>query len=374
MYILIIARGYPTEKYKMNGIFEFDQAKALVEAGHKVVYAAVDIRSIRRWRKWGVEYKEIEGIPIYAMNIPIGRLPLWIKSKFRLFGMSKLYEKILNEQGKPDLLHAHFYYMGYIASKFKQKINLPLVITEHFSGMMKPKIESKIYEVALEGYKGADAVIAVSPALSNIISDKFNIHAHYVPNIVDTKLFAPGQREKEEKFEFISIGRLIPLKRMELLLEAFYQAFKDHKKVILTIFGDGPEKKKLENLIKKYHLESRVKLMGLCSRNVIAKYLKKSDCFVLPSRFETFGVVYIEALASGVPVIATKCGGPEEFINEENGILVNADDINELSKAMIYMYENRGKYNKKRISREIKEKFSPQIIANQLIRIYNQIC
>ena len=72
MYIMIVARGYPSEKYKMNGIFEFDQAKALAQEGHKVVYAAVDVRSIRRWRKWGIEKKTIYGVELYAINIPGG--------------------------------------------------------------------------------------------------------------------------------------------------------------------------------------------------------------------------------------------------------------------------------------------------------------
>lgn len=75
MNVLIIARGYPTNKYKMNGIFEFDQAKALVEAGHNVFYAAIDLRSLRRWRKWGIERKSIDGVNIYAINIPCGRIP-----------------------------------------------------------------------------------------------------------------------------------------------------------------------------------------------------------------------------------------------------------------------------------------------------------
>lgn len=72
MYILIVARGYPSERYKMNGIFEFDQAKALAKAGHKVIYAAIDVRSIRHKRQWGFESFKKDGVQIEAINIPCG--------------------------------------------------------------------------------------------------------------------------------------------------------------------------------------------------------------------------------------------------------------------------------------------------------------
>ena len=74
MYTMFVARGYPTEKYKTYGIFEFDQAKALAQNGVKVVYAAIDLRSIRRWRRWGIYIRKIDGVEVYSINIPIGNL------------------------------------------------------------------------------------------------------------------------------------------------------------------------------------------------------------------------------------------------------------------------------------------------------------
>ena len=126
MNVVIIARGYPTEKYKMNGIFEFDQAKALVDSGIDVAYAAIDMRSIRRWRKWGVETKIVDGVKIYALNLPLGRIPKLLLRAISKFGLLYLYKKIINEQGKPDIIHAHFSGVGYVASILKKKYNIPL--------------------------------------------------------------------------------------------------------------------------------------------------------------------------------------------------------------------------------------------------------
>lgn len=373
MYIMIISRGYPTNKYKMNGIFEFDQAKALAKAGCKVVFAAIDVRSIRRWRKWGMERHEIEGVNVYVLSIPGGRLPKGILHKVTSIGLSILYKHILKELGKPDVLHAHFTDVGYAALKLKQQIKVPLVITEHSSLIMKPVIEKQLFHTAISAYVQADTVVAVSPALANVINEKFNIKTLYVPNIVDTSIFTYTTRGSSRTFNFVSIGNLIYGKRMDLTIEAFYKAFRDFPDVTLTIFGEGNERSKIEGIIKKYCLENRVKLMGMCSREVIKEKLKNSDCFVLASRAETFGVAYIEALASGVPVIATMCGGPEVFVHEENGCMIPVDDFDALVSVMKYMYRNSKVFDREKISSEIKLKFSPEFVSEKLLEVYKEI-
>jgi len=373
MYIMIVARGYPTEKYKGNGIFEFDQAKALAKAGCKVVYAAVDIRSIRRWRKWGIESFEQDGVQVRAINIPCGRIPEILKHKVAYIGLKKLYDLIIQEFGKPDVLHAHFTGIGYVAAKLKQQIHIPLVITEHSSLLMKTSLDKKLMNIADYAYRKADIVIAVSPALANVIENNFNIKPLYLPNIVDTSVFYYAPRRECNKFNFVSAGSLIYRKRMDLTIEAFGRAFGDSKDVTLTIFGEGNERTKLEDLIKKYKLENRVSLMGMVSRKDIAKKMRECDCFVLASRAETFGVVYIEALASGIPVIATKCGGPEGFVHEGNGIMIPVDDVDALASAMKFMYENKNLYDRRIIANETQKKFSPESVANHLISIYKKI-
>lgn len=373
MRIMIIARGYPTYKYKLNGIFEFDQAKALSKAGHEVIYAAIDMRSIRRWRRWGIEKKTIDGIKVYAINIPVGRLPKAVVQQIGIFGMKILFKRIVHEQGKPDVLHAHFADIGYMASKLKAKTNIPFVMTEHLSFLMKPTVDKRLFYIATQTYKSADVLITVSPALQDAIKNKFNKESIFIPNVLDTELFSYSKKKSDGNFRFISVGNLIPLKRMDLIIEAFVFAFSKNEKVKLTIFGEGPERARLEELINIHNLGDKVALMGMKSRNEIAGHLKESDCFILTSRSETFGVAYIEALASGVPVIATKCGGPECFVNESNGLLVPVDDVNSVMNAMERIYNDIEKYDREAISKEVRERFSPESIASSLISIYKDI-
>ena len=375
MYVLVISRGIPSEKYKMNGIFEFDQAKALAKVGCQVVYAAVDVRSIRRWRKWGIESHKIDGVYVYGINIPGGRLPKVILHSISTLGLNILYNHVFKEFGKPDILHAHFPDMSYIASLLKKRINTPLVTTEHFSQLLKPLINNSIYHTAKKAYSNADAIIAVSPTLAQVIENKFGIQAKYVPNIVDTEIFNHNtiKNNKDGVYQFISVGNLIYRKRMDLIIEAFYKSFYSNPNVTLTIFGEGRERSKIESLINRYNIHDQVKLMGMQSRTTIANALQRSDCFVLPSRFETFGVGYIEALATGVPVISTKCGGPECFINEGNGLLIPVDDEKALIEAMQYMYKYSDSFHSMEISTEIKSKFSPESVARQIVAIYEEI-
>lgn len=374
MNILFITRGYPSKKYPMHGIFEYDQAKALSNYGHNVIFGFVDLRSLRRIRKFGIEKFEKDGILHYGINIPLGRFPQSVLSFFGYKGLKLLYKKIKKEE-QIDLIHSHFTSPGYTSAKLKKNNGIPLIITEHSSKIMERSIDKKIYKMADFAYSIADQIISVSPAFKKIIRDKFNQESVYIPNIVDTEVFKNNSTENKSNdgFNFISVGNLIKHKRMHKTIIAFNKAFKNIPKIKLTIIGGGKEKSNLKNLIKKLNLEDRIKLTGRLERQEIAEYFNKSDAFVLASKSETFGVVFIEAMASGLPVIATRCGGPEHFIKENEGLIVQKDNINELAMAMKSMYKNIDKYDSEKISKMTIEQFSPERVAEQITEVYKKV-
>jgi glycosyltransferase involved in cell wall biosynthesis len=374
MRILIISRGFPTEKYSLNGIFEYDQAKALAQAGNEVIFVAIDVRSIRRWRKWGFVNLDKDGVHIEALNIPCGRVPKYILNKFREIALRRLYTKIVKKYGKPDIIHSHFIGVGYTAAKVFSDKGIPLVHTEHYSGMNQVELTNYYHKLGRFTYKKMTKIIAVSEYLKNNIIDKFGVEPTIVPNIVDLNKFNYEITKKDEaKFNFISVGNLSKNKRMDLLVNAFSNAFQNETNINLFIYGEGPERKKLEDLIDELKLTNQVFLMGLKDRKIIAKKMQESHCFVLASKLETFGVVYIEAMATGLPVIATKCGGPEDFVNRDNGILISVNNQRQLSMAMQDMKNNIGIYNNEKISSEIRMKYSPESVASQLTDIYLEL-
>jgi glycosyltransferase involved in cell wall biosynthesis len=372
MYILILAENYPTKKWPLLGIFEFDQAKALRGLGHKIVFASIDMRSIRRWRKWGIDEFVKDGVKVYNLSIPLGRFPWWILHYAGKAGLIYLYYKINKENGKPDIVHSHFTLLSAVASILKRKHKLPLIITEHSSEINKKTISQRTIQVGNIAFRNADKIISVSSHLSLKIKQHFGFDSIVVPNIVDNSIFKFSPKKKSNSFSFISIGSLVNGKGHDILIEAFHNA-SFNKDVFLNIIGEGDLDTQLQARINKLNLDSQIKLLGLLSRSEIAKQMQKSDAFVLASRGETFGVVYIEALATGLPVIATACGGPEDFVDEKNGIIIPINDVLQLTKSMHDIYQNINMYNKEEISKQARKKFSSEEIGTKLTELYQTI-
>ena len=145
MYTLFVTRGYPTEKYKTYGIFEFDQAKALVAKNQMVVYISLDLRSVRRWRQWGLKREVLDGVHIFSISIPLGRVGKKTLEYFYIKNLKKLFKIIVSEFGLPSLIHAHFYQYGYFASLLKKEYNIPLIITEHSEEMNRRSTDINSY-------------------------------------------------------------------------------------------------------------------------------------------------------------------------------------------------------------------------------------
>ncbi|MDO4988790.1 MAG: glycosyltransferase [Synergistes sp.] len=375
MKVLVVALGYPTDKYPGNGIFEFDQARALTNAGHKVVFVAVDLRSIRRWRKWGTEHFVKDGMDVYAINIPLGRVPHSLLASCGKWGIKKLYRKIVKEHGEPDIIHAHFLGEAEIALALKPLTSAKFVMTEHSSSvnMNVSDISANLLNIAAMVYQSYDDVITVSPAMQKRIYDIAKVNTKCIPNIVDLTAFGNISSVKHDCFNFTFVGNMISLKNPQLCITAFAKSFQNQTAVTLTLIGGGSELNKCKKLVKDLSVADKVKILGVMPRNKIAGYLASSDCFVLPSQAETFGVVYIEAMSCGLPVIATRCGGPESFVNESNGVLIPVNDEQALVDAFRYMFENAKKYDSAKISAETIAKFSPQAIADQLTKLYSEV-
>ncbi|MEY4467070.1 MAG: hypothetical protein RIR21_863, partial [Pseudomonadota bacterium] len=116
-----------------------------------------------------------------------------------------------------------------------------------------------------------------------------------------------------------------------------------------------------------------VKFTGALNNREVAKIFAKSHFFAMASHFDTFGVVFIEALSAGLPIVGTKCGGPESFIGNQHGVLVDVGDIAQLSGALIKMAENYKNYDDEAIRRYVINSFSDQAVSNCVAKQYNAI-
>lgn len=372
MNVLVIGRGVPNKKNPMNGVFEFDQARALAKSGLQVTYFAIDLRSLRRKRKMGITSGIQDGVHWFSFNIPVGAVPRQILRKINIWALKKLYSKVYNNT-KPDIIHAHFYEQAFSAAKLVETVHVPLVITEHSSTMNNRTVCDDVLRTASFAYSKAFTVIAVGKSLSESIKEKTGYQSVIIPNIMGERVFFQIERKKHSgSFGFVFTGNLIERKRPIQLFEAFREIHEMYPNVRLGLIGSGPLSNEISERIEQFKMNECVKLYGRLPRDEIAEVYGEYDCFVLPSANETFGVVYIEALAAGLPIIATACGGPEDFITPENGIMVQVDDKEALVNAMKKMMESSDKYECDKLRAYVQERFSEQSVANQLKSIYSE--
>ena len=155
------------------------------------------------------------------------------------------------------------------------------------------------------------------------------------------------------------------------MIEAFAQYFRD-KPVQLRIGGMGPRLGYLKKLAEKLKVKKQITFLGYLDRKVLIREMQAADCFVLSSLAETFGVVLIEALASGTPIIATDCGGTDEVVTEDNGILIESGDPVALGRAMMNMIETRGQYRPEYLREACKRRFGTEAFMQRANQLYTK--
>lgn len=379
MHVMFIPSWYDNDRNKVHGSFFREQATKLQEAGVKITVAYNEIWPLtligKIKEKSGLYFNIEKGLRTYRYKnynfIP--KHPLM----FNIFDkrMEKLYKEIVKKEGKVDIIHAQSSLWGGIsASYIAKKYNIPLVITEHSSIKRGKYVRESYYKRIVDSYKSADAIIAVGNGLKNEIEELTNRRdIKVIGNLVDLSLFDIRDiKDNKDEFIFFSLAFLEGEKGFDTLIKSFSRKFKN-KKARLIIGGDGSQREWLEGIAKSENIESQVTFVGALSREEVSKYMNKCDAFVLASRYETFGVVYIEALASGKPVIGTFNGGAEGIINENVGILTEIDNVDKLSDAMEYIEKNYKKYNKESLRIYCTQKFSSNVIINKIINVYKEV-
>lgn len=381
MNIIVIPSWYESIKRPTLGSFFKEQAIALSKRGHNVTLIFPGLIGTKELKDCNFKIKKYEdnGITVYRINTPgcgINRFPK-VEEKLFSFKLKYIFNKIVKDIGKVDIVHAHScLWAGYSAIKVFNKLNIPVVITEHSTEFPKNELNGYREECVKECINKGDGIIAVSNGLKDSVNkyNQYNKEVKVIPNMFSEELFSNNKvNRKNDKFTFVSVCYLSYKKGLDILLKSFAKSFKGNKKVELIIGGDGDQYNNLVNLTNELDIIEQVKFLGGLSREEVAEYINTSDVFVLPSRFETFGVVFIEALSSGKPIIASRCGGPEDIVTEKNGLLVNVEDIDGLSNAMKYIYMNYSNYDEEEIRLDCNKRFSENSIMNELEIYYSEV-
>ena len=373
MRILIAGRGFDSFGRHEVGIFELDQARALKQAGHDVRFAAIDTRSVRRFRSLGCREYNLDGISVIYSSVPSGAKPAFLSAGAQSHAADLVWKRLNREHWSPEIVHSHF---GTAMLEKAREHGAAAVYTEHFSKANKDSVPGEELERERKACALADRVICVSSSLADRIGRRHGIKTSVVPNIVDMSFTScgPAHGSPDGVFRFVSTGSLIRRKGFDLLFRALAEVRRSNPEdVRLTVIGEGRERIELVSLARTLDIAEAVEFTGLLSRPEIVGLYRGADAFVLASRQETFGVVYIEAMAMGLPVIATSCGGPEDFVDDSNGFLIPKDDVPSLIEAMEKMIRERDRFNGANIADSAVSRFSPNAVAAALTAVYEEV-
>jgi glycosyltransferase involved in cell wall biosynthesis len=345
--ILLLPSEYVHEGKPLDGIFCRDQAESLTQSGYRVDVIFVEPRSLRTFDLGKLRASHFQRTVGFENGIFTVRLKGWnpilnsvcggITWAWLMRGLALWY---IRQYGRPDVIHGHnIFWGGYAASLVARRACIPLVITEHSSEFVRRRVPASAVAYARGTLAAADATLAVSRSLAESITGYVkDAPLTVVPNFIDTDFFALAPAEPlRVPVIFLAVAALNRNKAVDLLIRAFAAQFGRTNKTELRIVGDGPERKALEALTRQLEVDSKVSFYGQLPREAVRRHLWEAHALVLCSYRETFGMVLVEALSSGRPVIATRCGGAEEIVNPEVGFLVDPGDCGGLGKAMALM-------------------------------------
>jgi glycosyltransferase involved in cell wall biosynthesis len=379
MKVLFIPRGWPSEQQPQWGNFERDQGIALRERGHQVISLYLDIHNESHSKKLRITREQKDGVTVYCLyagfrwvNI-VKRIFPWLYSKIVGALFYYLVKSVLKKEGMPDLVYGHYLWFCKRALNIKRKYGIPAVGIEHWSEMGFKNIKEKYKQLAVKTYPYLDRQLVVSDALRENILKNIGVDTTVVYNTYSKEFFYKEHIKKDDVVRFVLVGTLLPIKRFDLVIQALGESISLPKNIQFTIIGDGSEKKTLQRMIETYHLSDTVHLVGYKTRDYIANTLQEADVYILSSHVETFGVAPVEALACGVPVIATDCGGSRSYMNDFNGLLIPIDDVKAMSEAISYMIEHYREYDRERIAEDCKQRFSSEVIAKRLESIFEDV-
>jgi glycosyltransferase involved in cell wall biosynthesis len=287
MRILLVSQMYPGPDDPDLGSFVAQQERALRDRGHDVELAVLDHRS---------------------------------GGKARFLGL----RRSVRRAARPDVVWAHFLVP---AGLFASQVDAPLVVTAHGRDVRNVGTIPGVAALTRRVVQRASAVIVVSNYLRRELEERVpeaKGKTHVVDSGVDLELFGSAQpAEQLERPAFLHLGSLTPRKNVGRLAEAFARL----ERGSLTFVGDGPLRGTLE-------WRERVRVVGRVAHETVPSWLAAADVVCGPALIEPFGQALLEAMACGRSVVATRIGGPPEFVRPGAGILVDPLDVGELARAL----------------------------------------
>ncbi len=378
LHVLTLTPFFPSDKNEVSGCFVAEPIEQLKQFG--VESSVIAVSPIHHPRKQPSSSAAAEWVRY--LQVP-GNLGLSSAGNLLYARLLPRVQKMLRV--KPiDVIHAHAALpCGHAAALLSRRLNIPFVVTVHgldvfntcFLGGIPAAWRRK---VSVEVYRAARTVICISGKVQEILKTGMpaDTCSAIVYNGVNPSLFSPDSPAAGPfDPEILVVGNLLRSKGHELVLRALANLRASFPQLRCRIIGEGPERARVEALVRGLDIERQVQFVGRQSRSAVAEAMRRCSVFVLPSRNEGLGCVYLEAMSCGKPVIGCRGQGIEEVIEQgKNGWLIPADGLEELVQGLAALLGSPEVCARigTAARQTILEKFTLSHQAQHLARIYRQ--
>jgi len=372
LHVLFVPAWLPTSSQPYVGNFILEQANALhnhTSARIGLIYRQ-DLTFAQNRKLRREHLKPFEHIIVTKPYIPKASrftIDIWCRQYF------DAYRKYAKRYGPPDVIHAHSYIAGFAASYIAKKTGIPFVLTEHASTFISEDIRPSQISSVKRALNSASSIICLSNSLKKVLEKFTDQHIEVIPELVDTKVFYPQDVRKNEIFTIVDIGYLIPRKGYDILIDAFKIAHNLDNAIRLEIVGDGKLRDELEARVQNANLQEDITFHGGLPADEIAKLLCQSHLCISTSHVETFGITLIEAMACGIPVVATPSGGPQDIVTSETGLLTADWNPDVIAKAILNMKQRQGSYEMEGIAQYTEDNYGSEAVAGQIHDVYRNV-
>ncbi len=360
LHVLVVPAWYPSPEDPVAGVFVRDQARAVAQRHEVTVLAPPSAAAPSVALEEGVR----------VLRLPAARSAGRLAVLEQLRAIGAAVARLRREGRPPDVVHAHVFSSGLLAVLVARRRRLPVVVSEHDTDVMEHRLTAWTAFLARFTYRHADLVCPVSPLLARSMV-RLEPRGRYevVANVVDFDAFAgPPRARRGPGRRVLTVASLTPYKGMPHLLEAFRLLVRDRPEVTLEIVGDGPERAVLEAIADGLP----VTFAGGQPRATVAARMREADVLALPSVAETFGIAAVEALAAGLPVVATTACGAADVVAAHGGLVVPPADPPALRDALATLLDRPGSVPAA-TAEELRQTYGAAAIAERWDAVYRSL-
>lgn len=369
MRVLITPDWYPWPEQPVFGVFCREQARA--------VSRVADV-TVLTWRRddalrvpFRVEVADEDGLRTFRVRYGRTQIP-WTGLACKLAGSLQALRILAKDRWRPEVIHAHEYGAAPVALILGALSRAPTVLTEHYTGFALGTVGSRERRRARWAFEHSRLVCPVSHELAGhlqTLAPRARIHP--VPNVVDTETFAPANAPRPTGVpRLITVASLVPLKGHQHLIEAIASLRAGGRDVVVDIVGEGPLRSDLEHLARESGVGDLVHFHGRKDKTEVADALRRADAFVLPSLWENLPCVLLEAMAVGLPAVATRVGGVPEILGPEQGVVVEAGSAEALAVGLEQLLSTLANYNRDQLRADAIARFGYDAIATRWVDVY----